>query len=163
VRSLPDNTTDRLNLVADIVELTKWAYNQDHWFCSDGYPDSNPGDIIGRGFDWESDPDCGTYGCIAGWAVALTPDLPWFVHGAWTPAGAIALGLKPVLATHLFRAELPLEPHEVADALRRLAKLPEGERGCRQAAEVLTPDQYRQIIGVEEEQDMDVDIVVGNA
>lgn len=160
MRSLPDNTTDRLHLVADIVELTKWAYDQEHWFVSAEHEDPFPRDILGRGFDWERDPHCGTYGCIAGWAVALTPELPDFVGRSWNTAGAIALGIKPVLATYLFRADLPLEPAEVADALRRLAKLPEGVRGCRRAADVLTPEQSKAIF---EAQGTGIEILVGNA
>jgi hypothetical protein len=134
--SLPETTTDRLLAVADIIDLTPERWDQAYWFLIDD-DEPNLRELIGQGHR------CGSVGCIAGWAVALTPRSAangyWL---SWDVAGRHALGLHMSLAVQLFRGELPLGAADVADVLRRLAKLPESERGLAGAKSVLTGEQY---------------------
>jgi hypothetical protein len=141
--SLPETTADRLLAVADIIDLTPDRYDQTFWFAigDDGDPgagtEANPPDVVGRGIK------CDSVGCIAGWAVALTPrsgqNAFW---RSWDVAGRHALGLTEGVSLRLFRADLPMTAEEVADVLRRLAKLPELERNLAGAKSVLTDEQY---------------------
>jgi hypothetical protein len=139
---LPETTTDRLSAVADIIDLTPERWDQTFWFATGddeacGWTEVNPSDVIGRGFQ------CNSVACIAGWAVALSePSTQNAFWRSWDVAGRHALGLTHALAVLLFRADLPLGPDEVADVLRRLAKLPDGDRGMLGAKRVLTDEQY---------------------
>ena len=133
--SLPDNTTDRLLAVADIIEFTPERWDQDTWFRNRELLDPLPTAVIGRGA-----VKCGTTACVAGWAVALSSEVKNF--WPWEYAGADALGLAYDMANDLFRSSLPLNATELADVLRRLAKLPEDERTYDGAKEVLTSGQY---------------------
>lgn len=139
---LPDNTTDRLLAVADIIEFTPKRWDQSTWFedhvDDHGYPDR----VFGIGWADEEDVDCGTAGCVAGWAVALSPaDIA--LRFDWYAAGSIALGLTRELADALFDGCLHarLTAEEMADLLRRLAKIPGDTRSVEDAAEVLTDAQ----------------------
>lgn len=136
--SLPQTTTERLLAVADIIDLNPERWDQSCWIDTGDM--AIPGGVYGRGME------CGTTACIAGWAVILTPrptDAPMGYDWYW--AGAQALGLDVDFAEYLFRATLPLDHTEVADVLRRLAKLDEGERTGDRIAEVLTPEQHTAI------------------
>lgn len=141
--NLPTNSTDRLLAVADIIELEPERYDQHDWW-DDGIEDDGllprmPWHIAGQGHA------CSTTACIAGWAVALCDEsIPINMANPWEVAGASALGLGLGLATLLFEAGVAdrLGTHaEVADVLRRLAKLPEGERHYAEALKVLTDEQ----------------------
>lgn len=138
VPNLPTNTTDRLAAVADIIEFTPQRWDQSTWFENVRDDHAWPALVIAVG--WAEEEDCGTAGCVAGWAVALCPEI---THAAdWYEAGAEALGLDRELAEALFDGCLHarLDHLEMADLLRRLAKI-EGERTVGQAAEVLTDAQ----------------------
>ena len=146
---LPDNTTDRLLAVADIIEFTPERWDQGTWLIERSDLDVTVHDIpksaIAHGVK-----ECGTTACVAGWAVALTPDdqMPVTVLHDWDRAGAVALGLSEDFADYLFDGSLSerLTSVEVADALRRLAKLPEGERDVFNAREVLTHEQIDAVL-----------------
>lgn len=139
--TLPETTTDRLLAVADIIDLTPERWDQGVWFASAHVEQPNPTDIAGQGVE------CGSVGCIAGWAVALTPRSAQNAFWrTWDVSGRQALGLSTSLAFPLFRGDLPMGPGEVADVLRRLAKLPEGERCLQGAESVLTEDQYELLV-----------------
>jgi hypothetical protein len=141
--NLPTNSTDRLLAVADIIELEPERYNQGDWW-DDGINDDDrsplmPWHIAGQGHA------CNTTACIAGWGVALCDEsLPINMANPWEIAGAWALGLHMGLATALFdygTADRLGSNAEVADVLRRLAKIPEGERHYAEALKVLTDEQ----------------------
>jgi hypothetical protein len=145
--SLPETTTDRLLAVADIIDLTPDRYDQTFWFAigdedvTEQGTEANPPDVVGRGIK------CDSVGCIAGWAVALTPrsgqNAFW---RSWDVAGRHALGLSIGLAQPLFRADLPMSAEDVADVLRRLAKVSELERNLAGAKSVLTDEQYELLV-----------------
>ena len=158
---LPTNTTDRLLAVADIIELNPDVYRQGQWWSrvADGDDEFNPdpGTVVGLG------PVCGTVACIAGWGVALSTEIPAHFlrcEGDWDNAGAYALGLDYELAEYLFECcvDTALGGNaEVADVLRRLAKLPLGERTIGRAREVLTDAQYDALFVEDEDQEDDDD------
>jgi hypothetical protein len=137
---LPETTTDRLLAVADIIDLSPERWDQGCWFACE-LVEPQPLDVTGRGMT------CGSVGCIAGWAVALTPLSPHTSFWkSWDVAGRHALGLNASVALRLFRADLPMGPGEVADVLRRLAKLEEGERSLAGARRTLTDEQYELLV-----------------
>ena len=126
---LPDNTTDRLLAVADIIEFTPDKWNQELWLEGPAFVDEPwPTLVVGRGVE------CGTAGCVAGWGVALTPR-------------RVALGLDYDMSGSLFSASLSerLTPSDMADILRRLAKLPEGGRTYEGAESVLSARQFAEV------------------
>lgn len=138
--SLPQTTTDRLLAVADIIDLTPERWDQAVWFTCD-LDEPQPPDVVGRGMN------CNSVGCIAGWAVALTPPSSRNAFWkSWDVSGRHALGLTQGLAFPLFRGDLPMLADDVADVLRRLAKLPDGERDLAGARSVLTDRQYELLI-----------------
>lgn len=138
--ALPDNTTDRLLAVADIIEFQPERWDQGTWFqdAIDIY--DFPERVIGRGF-----PSCGTVGCVAGWATALTPKASLPHARTWDAAGRIALGFDWTLADAVFDGSLRMRMDhvELADVLRRLAKLDERGRTADAARDVLTDAQLR--------------------
>lgn len=144
--TLPDNTTDRLLAVADIIEFTPERWQQQVWFNDGEESYDFPALVIGRGSQ-----ECGTVGCVAGWAVALSALTPW--GASFELAGAQALGITGYLADDLFDGglALTLDHHEMADILRRLAKLPEGGRDIDAARTVLTAKQCAVLFGDDDE------------
>jgi hypothetical protein len=137
---LPETTTDRLLAVADIVDLTPERWDQCFWFLCE-LAEPQPNEVAGRGVT------CDSVGCIAGWAVALTPSTERTKYWrTWDIAGKHALGLSEDLSFPLFRAELPMGAGDVSDVLRRLAKLPERERNLAGAETVLSAEQYRLLL-----------------
>lgn len=169
VAELPANSTDRLMAVADIVESRPDSYRQGNWWTE--YRTHSPS----HGANWDLDPtsvygkalaepECRTTGCIAGWAVALSPQ-PEKHPRSWTLAGAAALGLSESLSAYLFSANLSAPAAMVADILRRIARLPEGERTFTNMALVLSDEQLQLLLGIgiapddDDEDDDDDDVV----
>lgn len=142
VDALPTSTTERLLMVADIIEAQPQRYRQDNWWSDGafGLPLPDPSTVYGRALA----DDCNTYACIAGWAVALTPR-PKRVT-SWQEAGARALGLAAALANFLFSAHFEAPAAMVADMLRRMADVPEGERTLANMPAVLTTEQFQHLI-----------------
>ena len=124
VISLPETTTDRLLLAADIIELTPERYDQRSWVSTGELNDGPlPCDVAGLA----NEHLCGSTACVAGWGVLLDPSVG--LHQVdWDAAGAHAFGLDIHLAAILFSEDLSAEPADVAEILRHLAKLGEGER-----------------------------------
>jgi hypothetical protein len=153
--NLPTNSTDRLLAVADIIELEPERYDQHEWWDDGiddvGRPTRMPWHIAGQGHA------CNTTACIAGWGVALCDvEFPINQANPWEVAGASALGLHMGLATSLFEygvADRLGSNAEVADVLRRLAKLPEGERHYAEALKVLTDEQAKAVFNFFDEDD----------
>ena len=148
---LPDNTTDRLLAVADIIEFTPERWDQGAWLIERSDFDVTVHDIP-RSAIAHGVKECGTTACVAGWAVALTPEVQMPVTAVhdWEMAGAAALGLHENLAYELFDGTLSdyMTHVELADVLRLMAKIPEGERDVNHAQEVLTCEQNDAIFGV---------------
>ena len=135
---LPDNTTDRMLMVADRIEFEPEKWDQSYWIhLGISQVFSTPESLAGSG---DETGECGTSFCVAGWAVKLTPrdQIEQLGHddagclnrgssGAWQDAGAAALGLTYACASELFSGFNPLRTNSVsmADALRRLAKCAE--------------------------------------
>jgi hypothetical protein len=160
--NLPANTTDRLLAVADRIEFQPDTYFQGQWWRredEDGVIDYNPPPkaVVGVGHV------CGTTACIAGWGVALATNIPAVftaTEDSWDLAGAFALGLDFKLAERLFGMDTDVAlggSAEVADVLRRLAKLPLGERTEDGARKVLTDAQLDAIFPDPEDSDDDRD------
>lgn len=160
--ALPSNSTDRLMAVADLIELRPHVYDQQVWWSQvNPLPgEAEPGVVYGRGV---SAFECATVACIAGWAVALCPR-PRTVD-YWPRAGADALGITSQLGAYLFSAHFDAPVEMVADMLRRIARLPEGERTLANMRLVLSDDQLAALIGVRstyteaDDEDDDDDIV----
>lgn len=164
--ALPSNSTDRLMAVADLIELHPSVYDQQVWWAQSDPPppgEFEPGCVYGRG---TSAFECATVACIAGWAVALCPR-PRTVD-YWPRAGADALGITSQLAAYLFSAHFDAPVEMVADMLRRIARLPEGERTLANMRLVLSDDQLAALIGVrstytetddDDDDDDDADVV----
>lgn len=140
--SLPETTTERLLAVADLIETEPERYDQGFYFDDGEDGDCFVTDVIGgKGY-----AVCNSTACIAGWAVVLSPETlidgyPVDNDEAWEVAGGKALGLAGKLALCLFDPTFRMPTAEVADILRRLAKLPEGERDVNHAFQVLTGEQ----------------------
>lgn len=135
---LPTTTTERLLAVADLIEARPALWDQEHWW--DGACQIRPDDVTARGY-------CNTQGCIAGWAVALTPTGQFgLLDCGWTEAGAMALGLSEALAYHLFHGNLEMSVAMMVDVLRRLAGT--DERTMANTINVLTADQMRRLFHV---------------
>jgi hypothetical protein len=145
---LPETTTDRLLAVADLIEFQPDHYDQEVWWADTGATNPEPYRVANR-----SRIDCGTTACLAGWGVALSnwselrSAAAGVVHDdAWTRAGAAAFGLSARFAERLFSShthESLGDVSDVADVLRRLAKLPEDRRDTHGAMTVLTEAQVR--------------------
>lgn len=143
---LPTSTTDRLMAVADVIEAQPDLYHQDEWWVErrSGAPlFMDPTFVYGKALE---ERPCRTTGCIAGWAVALSP-LARKIR-SWPEAGAEALGISPTLGQYLFSAHFEAPAAVVADMLRRIARLPEGERTIANMPLVLSDDQLRRLVGV---------------
>lgn len=131
---LPQTTTERLLVVADIIENHPDRWDQASWVVDPGDDDGDewPEDQVGLDGD-----TCGTQCCIAGWAVRYTPELPpyrgmypnapeYLTKWGWEQAGAYALGLEQKLANVMFFTDWGQEL--TVKALRALAEMPEGQR-----------------------------------
>jgi hypothetical protein len=139
ITELPTTTTERLLAVADLIESHPTNYYQEVWWEDN---DARPATVLGRGYQ------CDTVACIAGWAVALTP-ADWNYAGwEWTDAGSCSLGISVGLADRLFYGNFEAPVAEVVDILRRLAKLPEGERTTTGCLSVLTAGQLSLLFGM---------------
>lgn len=135
--NLPTSTTDRLLAVADIIEFHPERWNQTEW-CEDTHGrEPSVQAAVGRADEMA---DCGTRGCVAGWAVMLTPAglLDLADASAWSHAGRVALGLEHDLANSLFDPCFPADAELMAELLRYIAKVPEGRRTV-EAVEAILP------------------------
>lgn len=145
--ALPETTTERLLAVADLIESEPERYDQTFYFNTAGNIDVLIEEVIaGQGY-----VVCESTACIAGWGVVLSPaaltaDYPKDGDDLWEVAGAEALGLEGTLAICLFDPTFRMPIPEVADILRRLAKIPEGDRDIRHAHEVLTDEQVHVLL-----------------
>jgi len=135
--NLPDNTTDRLLAVADIIEFTPEKWNQGVYYYGkaayDNDDNRSPDHVAGR------EPGCGTTACMAGWGVILNPQWQRLTGLSWERAGQISLGLRRSLSYVLFDGGVEGDPADVADLLRHIAKLPESERTLEQVEMILPP------------------------
>jgi hypothetical protein len=146
--NLPDNTTDRLLAVADQIETDPESWDQ-YTFFADHERDldddtQHPHEIAGR------TPGCGTKACIAGWGVVFNPQWEKLLGETWDKAGSMSLGLDRYFADILFDADLKGDPTDVADLLRHIAKVPEGERTLEAVEEIL-PDRLIEVLRTSEE------------
>lgn len=151
---LPETTTERLLAVADIIECHPEQWDQEVWCDSeDGFElpvTKAAGQVDGL-------LSCGTHACVAGWAVTLHPnatlaDWTSSEDASWLHAGRESLGLHPDLAKALFQYDVSASPADMADLLRHIAKVPEGERTFA-AVEAILPDRLADIIYEEEDDD----------
>jgi len=140
---LPNNTTDRLLAVADVVEFTPQSWDQGVYYFVDDVENNDdsrgPGHVAGR------PPACGTRACMAGWGVVLNPQWEKLTGLSWEMAGQVSLGLAWSLSYVLFDGGVSGDPADVADLLRHIAKVPEGERTL-EAVEVTLPDRLRDVL-----------------
>lgn len=125
---LPMTTSERLRAVADTIERKPENFHMSTW--RSGYYDHPVKDFAGEPVE------CGTVCCVAGWAVALAPQVLVTEHDSWGSAGARLLGLNHQLAVGLFcfttletvAGTAEKAASSMAACLRRLSKIPEGER-----------------------------------
>lgn len=127
IDQLPDNTTDRLRLVAKVIRENPDQWNQGSWFNDpdiDTYEITyNPMLAVGR------TDVCNTAACQAGWLVAFTPELPP-TERTWVRAGAWAGGIAEALADVMFNENFGTyhDASDIANYLEALAEIPEGGR-----------------------------------
>lgn len=140
---LPDTTTERLLMVADIIELTPERWHQNAW-VRDDESDNDPPPSLYAGK--ANEHLCNSTACIAGWGVLLSPAGEVFDQFCdWESAGCRAFGIDPKLGWYLFDGDLKASPADVADVLRRIAKIPEGERTLERVMTEL-PDDLAMIL-----------------
>jgi len=125
------NSTERLLAVADIVEANDGRWNQEEWaqIIYESHATEHK-DVLSV----NQLHTCGSFGCIAGWSVAMHPK-NFNSKTSWEEAGAKALGLSLHLAEELFAGDLggdyghgTVRNRRVAKVLRHLASLPVRER-----------------------------------
>lgn len=128
--ALPKTTTERLLMVADLIELHPERWDQESYVMDGNCSINDPEDVAGSGL-----PKCGTTLCVAGWGVALTPAAELAHLDDWDEAGSKALGFDEALGEYLFyRIGDPNDGSAQAirkvmpGVLRDLAAIPEGER-----------------------------------
>lgn len=149
---LPDNSTDRLLLVADIIENYPNNYDQREWCAvrDDDVASRQPWEVLGGGRDWQLG-ECGSVACLAGWGVLTVDnkmiDRRTWERKRWHEAGSAAFGFTDrLLAERLFSPELQASVADAADILRHLAKLPEAQRDWDQLAAILPPRLVRLLV-----------------
>lgn len=120
---LPTNSTDRLIAVADQIQRMPSLFDMDSFFGYDEFVSSSLEDNVGIGHN------CNTTACIAGWAIRFTPSARRYSADGMILLAGESLGLSHGLAATLFFM-YGLNNHNrlVADILRAIATIPEGER-----------------------------------
>lgn len=140
---LPQNTTNRLLAVAEIVE-TEGRWNQRSWGYDYAYAPTALYESPWKKMAGKA--DCGSSACMAGWGVRLSPASLFDSNvqvDCWACAGLVAFGLEANLTCIFSQDYRPTEPGTV---LRILATLIEGERTLdRLIAEVEAKGLYREV------------------
>ena len=111
-KTLPATSRDRLLAIADKIEAHPELWDQGTW--TGAGVNAGPSDEAGH-------HECGTPGCVAGWAVRFTPP-DQVVRTTWPEAGEAALDLSTELAEMLFSASY--RPPDLPAVLRTLADVP---------------------------------------
>lgn len=142
VKTLP-TTTARLLAVAALLEEHPELWEQGEWAQSTPSPETVA-----------TTHTCGTYGCIAGWGVAMTP--AYRIRNKeivnWYEAGRVALGIDVALSDVLFSGNY--KPANGPSAtLRMLAEVPVRERTLkrvfRSLVELISDDSYMNLSNVD--------------